>query len=127
MEIAPWERLDKTLKGPGFDAYYAPDTGWMTEYSQGDPRSGAFYPLFYQGITPWEMESLADAVRYGMNVSVSPERAIPAFPDEVYPIYDNAFSRASERVANGLSPFWTPADGPSGVQWELMRRPEFYR
>lgn len=112
---APWQRLDYTLKGPGFAAQYLPDGSVMTELSIGDPRYGVpLIPAVYQGIFPWEMETLANVVRYGYD-----------------PLQDSVFQRAaeaaSERIANGLSPFWTPTDGGSGIQWELLRRPKFYR
>lgn len=105
-----WMRIDGTPKGPGFDAYTFPDGSVMTELSLGDPQYNVpLYPSVYQGILPWEMETLANVVRYGYD-----------------PLQDSVFQRASEaaseRVASGLSPFWTPHDGESGIQWELLRR-----
>lgn len=107
---APWQRLDYTLKGPGFDAQYLSDGSVMTEFSNGDPRYGVpLHPTVYPGILPWEMQTLANVVRYGYD-----------------PLQESVFQRAaeaaSERIANGLSPFWTPQDGASGIQWELLRR-----
>lgn len=55
------------------------------------------------------METLANVVRYGYD----------PFQNTVF---QRAGEAASERIANGLSPFWTPADGTSGIQWELLRR-----
>lgn len=107
---APWQRLDYTVKGPGFDAQYLPDGSVMTEFSAGDPRYGVpLYPTVYQGITPWDMLTLSNVANYGYD-----------------PLQEEVFQRAgevaSQRIANGQSPFWTPADGSSGIQWELLRR-----
>lgn len=105
-----WMRLDGTIKGPGFDAYTFSDGSVMTELSLGDPRYGVpLYPAVYQGVLPWEMESLANVVKYGYD-----------------PLQNTVFQRAgeaaSERIARGLSPFWTPRDGASGLQYNWIVR-----
>ena len=105
-----WMRLDGTPKGPGFDAQYLSDGSIMTEFSLGDPRYGVpLYPSVYQGITPWDMQTLANVVQYG-------------YDPLQFEVFRRAGEVASQRIANGLSPFWTPADGQSGIQWELLRR-----
>lgn len=114
-EISPWQRLDGTIKGPGFDAYYSSQTGLMTEFSLGDPKVGIpMYPSIYQGILPWEMETLANVVRYG-------------YDPLQYQVYDRAFEAASERQASGLPLFWTPQDGEPGMPLELVRRRDYYK
>lgn len=114
-EIPPWMRLDGTLKGPGFDAQWV-DGSIMTELSGGSPAYHIpIYPGVYQGILPWEMQTLANVVRYGYD----------PLQDEVY---QRAAQAASERIASGLSPFWTPADGEPSVlgRFELPRRDDWY-
>lgn len=102
---APWERLDYSLKGPGFAAQTFPDGSAMTEFSLGDPAAGfPLIPAVYKGITPWDMLTLANVSNYG-------------YDPLQHEVYARAASAASERIASGLSPFWTPADGESGLNY----------
>lgn len=57
------QRPDGTNKGPGFAAQILHDGAVMTEYSLGP--AGALYPAVYQGITPWDMETLSNVYQYG--------------------------------------------------------------
>ena len=102
---APWERLDYSLKGPGFAAQQLPDGSTMTELSIGQPAYRIpLAPSIYQGITPWDMLTLSNVAMYGYD----------PLQEEVY---QRANYAASERIARGLSPFWTPADGESGLNY----------
>ena len=86
------QRPDGTNKGPGFAAQILPDGAVMTEYSLGP--AGALYPAVYQGITPWDMETLSNVYQYG---------------------YDRAYQSSLLRAMQGQPPFWTPADGMPGT------------
>ena len=56
-------RIDGTPKGPGFAAQRLPDGNVMTEFSLGRPDF--LYPAVYQGITPWDMQTLANVASQG--------------------------------------------------------------
>lgn len=99
-------RIDGTPKGPGFAAQRLPDGSVMTELSLGTPAF--LYPAVYKGITPEDM-----SVLYSVAVNGS-------HPDE-FAVYGRAYDAALLRAMQGLSPFWTPADGLSGMEFmELM-------
>lgn len=103
-------RKDNTFKGPGFAADITDDGSYITEMSAG-PKD-ALYPSVYQGILPWEILMLRDAP-YTPYQNWSPElRAIDAW----------ALYQGSLRKMVGQSPFWQPADGASGVNFEPWPR-----
>lgn len=100
-------RLDGTPKGPGFATGTLPDGSVVTELSLGHPDMGAFYPMVYQDITPWDLQTVMNVAQYGYD-----------------PLEQEVASRAYEaylvRAMMGLPAFWTPADGQSGLQ-QTMR------
>lgn len=101
--IASWgygPRIDGTQKGPGFAAQTLPDGSVMTEFSLGRPDF--LYPAVYQGITPWDMQTLANVASRGYD----------PLQQEVF---DRAYQSALVRVMQGLSPFWMPSDGTPGT------------
>lgn len=67
-----------------------PDQSVMTEYSAGGGNAGMFYPLVYQGITPWDMQTLANDAQYGYD---------PLMPEVAQSAYLQAIVRAEEARA----------------------------
>lgn len=105
-----YERFDGTLKGPGFAAFTNPYTGAVsTELANGGMAGIPLYPTIYQDITPWDLQTLMNREMYGYD----------PLQEEVW---KRAGEVASQRIASGLSPFWTPADGASGTYWDLLQR-----
>lgn len=103
------DRIDGTLKGPGFAAQTLPGGSVMTEFSLGTPEF--LYPAVYKGITPEDMSVLYTVATKGSH------------PDE-FTVYDRAYDAALLRAMRGLSPFWTPADGVSGMALHGMFSPQ---
>lgn len=108
-------RLDGTNKGPGFASIDLPDGSVMTEFSAGDMRYpnpfGALYPTVYEGITPWDLETLAEVATYGYS-----------------PLQEEVFARAYEtaviRSGQGKPPFWTEGEPTqSYINYTPYRRP----
>lgn len=101
-------RLNGTAKGPGFAARTLPDGSVMTEFSAGGPAYpapfGAIYPTVYEGIPPWDMQTLANVATYGYD----------PLQEEVF---DRAYESALVRASRGLSPFWTEADPQTGLNY----------
>ena len=93
-------RIDGTPKGPGFAAQRLPDGNVMTEFSLGRPDF--LYPAVYQGITPWDMQILANVASQG-------------YDPLQWEVYDRAYQSALVRVMQGLSPFWMSSDGTPGT------------
>lgn len=106
MEIGWGPRIDGTMKGPGFDAAILPNGDVMTEYSLGDERF--LYPSIYQGITPWDMQTLQNVAMYG-------------YDPLQYEVFNRARNVALQRASQGLSTFWTPADGQPGLPYTPIR------
>lgn len=98
------KRIDGNNKGPGFAAMLLPDQSVMTEYSAGGSGAGMFYPLVYQGITPWDMQTLVNDATYGYD---------PLLPD----VASSAYLQAIVRAGQGLPPFWQPQDGYTGLNY----------
>lgn len=98
------QRIDGTYKGPGFAAMLLPDRSVMTEYSAGGGNAGMFYPLVYQGITPWDMQTLANDAQYGYD---------PLMPQ----VAQSAYLQAIVRAGQGLPPFWQTQDGYTGLNY----------
>lgn len=94
-------RLDGTNKGPGFASIDLPDGSVMTEFGAGDMRYpnpfGALYPTVYEGITPWDLETLAEVATYGWD----------PLQEEVF---DRAYETAAIRSGQGKPPFWTEGE-----------------
>lgn len=103
------DRIDGTPKGPGFAAQTLPGGSVMTELSLGTPEF--LYPAVYKGITPEDMSVLYTVATKGSH------------PDE-FAVYDRAYDAALLRAMRGLSPFWTPADGVSGMEMLEMFSPQ---
>ena len=101
-------RIDGTPKGPGFAAQTLPGGSVMTELSLGTPEF--LYPAVYKGITPEDMSVLYAVAANGSH------------PDE-FAVYGRAYDAALLRAMRGLSPFWTPADGVSGMEMLEMFSP----
>lgn len=101
-------RIDGTPKGPGFAAQTLPGGSVMTELSLGTPEF--LYPAVYKGITPEDMSVLYAVAANGSH------------PDE-FAVYGRAYNAALLRAMRGLSPFWTPADGVSGMEMLEMFSP----
>lgn len=102
------DRIDGTPKGPGFAAQTLPGGSVMTEWSLGTPEF--LYPAVYKGITPEDMSVLYAVAANGSH------------PDE-FAVYGRAYDAALLRAMRGLSPFWTPADGVSGMEMLEMFSP----
>lgn len=102
------DRIDGTPKGPGFAAQTLPGGSVMTELSLGTPEF--LYPAVYKGITPEDMSVLYAVAANGSH------------PDE-FAVYGRAYDAALLRAMRGLSPFWTPADGVSGMEMLEMFSP----
>lgn len=97
-------RLDGTPKGPGFASATLPDGSVITEMSLGHPATGAFFPMVYEGITPWDMQTVQNMAQYG-------------YDPLQYEVMDRAYTQYLVRAMMGLPAFWTPADGMSGLQY----------
>lgn len=91
-------------KGPGFAATVLPDNSVMTEYAAGGGDAGMTYPLVYQGITPWDMQTLVNHAQYGYD---------PLFEQ----VANGAYLQAIVRAGQGLPPFWQPQDGSPGLNY----------
>ena len=102
------DRIDGTPKGPGFAAQTLPGGSVMTELSLGTPEF--LYPAVYKGITPEDMSVLYAVAANGSH------------PDE-FAVHGRAYDAALLRAMRGLSPFWTPADGVSGMEMLEMFSP----
>lgn len=102
-------RPDGTAKGPGFATQTLPDNSVMTEYSAGGANGIPLYPLMYQGINPWEMQTLANDAQYGYD---------PLFED----VAQAAYLQAIVRAGQGLSPFWTMNDPITGLNYTPRNR-----
>lgn len=96
------QRIDGTYKGPGFAAMELPNGDVMTEWSLGPPQE--LYPAVYQGIPPWDMQTLANVAMYGYD------------PLE-QEVYDRAYESYLIRAMQGLPAFWTPQDGQPGLNY----------
>lgn len=103
------QRLDGTPKGPGFAVGFLPDHSVMTEYSAGGGNAGLLYPLVYQGITPWDMQTLVNDAQYGYD---------PLFNH----VAQGAYLQAIVRMGQGLPPFWQPQDGYTGLNFTPHNR-----
>lgn len=102
------QRLDGTPKGPGFATQTLPDGSVMTEYSAGG-NGDMLYPLVYQGIMPWEMQTLANDAQYGYD---------PLFDD----VAQAAYLQAIVRAGQGLSPFWQMGEPMTGLNYTPRNR-----
>lgn len=104
------QRLDGTNKGPGFASAELPDGSVMTEFGAGDMRYpnpfGALYPTVYEGITPWDLQTLAHVATYGWD---------PLQED----VFDRAYEAAVVRAGEGKLPFWTAGE-PTQSQISYM-------
>lgn len=105
-------RPDWTYKGPGFAHIELPDGGFMSEYSAGPVDN--LYPTVYEGITPWDMETLRmDAMSFGHD---------PLFQE----VADRAYEAALVRAMQGKPPFWTPGEPETGTPYQGRYRPRLF-
>lgn len=104
------QRPDGTNKGPGFAGDYS-NGQMITELSLGP--ANALYPAVYQGIMPWEMQTLVDASQF------TPRNNMPGIimNPQVRQVFDNAYVGSLMRAMQGLPPFWQPQDGPPGINF----------
>lgn len=94
------QRPDGSFKGPGFAAQTLPGGDIMTEWSLGPPQE--LYPAVYPGITPWDMQTLANVAIYG-------------YDPQANEVYDRAYEASLLRAMQGLPAFYTPQDGQPGT------------
>lgn len=104
------QRLDGTNKGPGFAAIHWPDGSISTEISMGPNGE---YPLIYNGITPWDLQTINDAMQF------TPRSGMwPILPDpRMEVVYDNAYEAYLNRLAQGTTPYWQSNDGYPGMNY----------
>lgn len=106
------ERTDGSLKGPGFAYIEFPD-GFASEYSAG-PGADIYpglYPTIYEGITPWDLETIRRDMTYGYDPLMQEVR-------------ERAQEQALVRAMQGKPPFWTPEDAYTGIPYQGRYRPK---
>lgn len=102
-------------KGPGFASMLVPENygiGFspVTEYSAGGGNTGLHYPLVYQGIMPWEMQTIANDIAY------------PGSDPAIADVAHGAYLQAIVRIGQGLPAFWQPQDGYTGLNFTPYNR-----
>ena len=85
-------RPDNTEKGNGFAWSRLPNNEVVTELSAGPDNK--LYPLVYEGITPWDMQTVRNVAMYGYDPLI----------DEVN---KRAYTQSLIREMRGLAPFAT--------------------
>lgn len=120
------ERLDGSLKGPGFAYIEFPD-GFASEYSAGpgDDIYPGLYPTIYEGITPWDLETIRRDMTYGYQRKL-PDGSWQFLGND--PLMQEVRERAQEqalvRAMQGKPPFWTPEDAYTGIPYQGRYRPQ---
>lgn len=88
----------------------------MTEYSAEDASGGNssyLYPTVYEGITPWDLQTLVNHETYGYD---------PLFVEVVNRARESALLRAMQ----GKPPFWTPGEPETGTPYQGRYRPRLF-
>lgn len=103
-------RFDGTNKGGGFASFNTPDGGRASEITVGMPgpwgnRNDMYRPLIYEGIPPWEVEALQNAMNFdaprvpgAANIRLS-DRSLD-------PVFENSYLQAIVRQGQGKTPFY---------------------